>query len=451
MATRKISDLPAGSALSTTQIPVMNAGVTQKITLSQITVDSLTSGNAAITLGSDGILTLPPGGDIVDSTGNSVLSAGTVGFSTGNLVVGGAFYGLDSDAVSINTLNENDPIILNPQNGLVELGIFGGPTVSLKFQDGTTQSTAYLPDNKLSSVLWVSPTGNNTGANGTAQKPFATIQAAHDYAAANLTATTHVVIRIAPGTYAGVTLTRPRTHLSGFASMSQATRLIGSITINPTTVVEGVYNSTFNLEHLLVSPSSGSALVVTGDQVLSVMGHRVKFWIGNQTQSVMQVNNTAAAGVRMEFVDCTFQNEASSGITCDMSNVFAGTFKLCNFYGGSNVALKTTNCTLTLNSTGFWSSGTDVLSLNGSSVITAGNCSFSNSKANSNGVNIAAGATAVIGQCAFDVPAGTGYAIKGVAGAVLVHASNIITYGKNNKLSSAITALPMGTSFTPTA
>ncbi len=446
MANKKISDFPLGSASGTTLVPVMNNGVTERITLGQITVAKLVNSDKEVTLGSDGVLALPAGGDIVDSDGNSVLASQLAGITTGNLVVGTG--GGLNDGNRIYTSNVNGVITLVPDGGAVEIGIPGETGIYLKFQDGTQQNTAFTTNNTLSKVLWVATNGNNATANGSIFKPFATLQAAHDYAGANFSATDHVSLMLTPGVYAGVTLTRPRTHIAGMASMSHATRITESITINPTTAVEGVYNSTFELAELLVTPATGNALVITGGQVLSVLGHRIKLWVGNTNQTALQVNNTAASGVRMEFVDSTFQSTGTTGITCDVSNVFAGTFKNSNVYGGSNTAMKFVNSTLTLSTVGISCSGADAVSITGNSVISAGNCTFGSSAANSNGLNIGTGATAVVGQCAFDVPTGTGYAVKGVAGSVFVYANNIIAYGKNNKISSAMTSVPMGTTFT---
>lgn len=324
-------------------------------------------------------------------------------------------------------------------------------TELLAMNSGITQKITLDQLFSLNAILYVSNGGADAVADGSPSNPFATIQAAHDYAAANFPATSHVSILLSPGSYAGVTLTRPRTHITGMHSMAHGARITGSIVIDPTTDIEGVYNSTFGLAEVLVTPATGNAIVITGDQALSVLGHRIKLWVGNASQSALQVNNTAAGGVRLEFADSTFQNTSTTGITCDVSNVFAGTFKNSNVYGGSNTAMKFVNSTLTLNTVGISCAGSDVVSITGSSVINAGNCTFGSSAANSNGINIGAGATAVIGQCAFDVPTGTGYAVKGVAGSVFVYANNIIAYGKNNKISSAMTSVPMGTTFAPAA
>lgn len=449
MATKKISDLPSGSALSSTQIPVMNAGVTQKITLSQITVNKLVNGGKEVTLDAAGVLTLPAGGDIVDSAGNSVLGLGLAGMSTGNLVVGSGPGPLDGNR--IYTTNEGGTITLAPDGGAVEIGVPGETGIFLRFQDGTEQLTAYTTANKLSTILWVSSIGNNTGATGSVEKPFATVQAAHDFASINFAEENDVVIIVAPGAYSGFILTRPRTHLIGFAGQANATRISSTVTIAPTTTVGGVYNSTFTLENFLFTTASGHAIVISGNQQLNFNGYKLKCYTDSGTQSALVVNNTATGGIRLYMYDSDLQNQLTNAITADISNVFAGMFKRCNFYGGANLALKANGTTATLDGCTLYSTFTDIISLTGASTINMGNTTFTNSQANGNGINIAAGATAVIGQCAFDVPAGTGYAVKGTTGSVLVHANNIIAYGKNNKISNTITAVPMGTSFAPTA
>jgi hypothetical protein len=101
-------------------------------------------------------------------------------------------------------------------------------------------------------------------------------------------------------------------------------------------------------------------------------------------------------------------------------------------------------------------SGANVLTVTsgfgGGTAATIGTTSFTNSAANGDGINIASGATAVVGTCAFSIgtTAGTGRAIKGVSGSVLLTAFNTIIPGTNAKKSSAIGAgdVPMGTALT---
>jgi hypothetical protein len=341
-------------------------------------------------------------------------------------------------------------LILNPSSGAVELGVTGGAPAFFRFQDGTEQSTAYSSTNNISTVLFVSPDGSDAVANGSSAKPFATIQAAHDYANAEFSNEQDVAVVIAPGSYSGFTLTRPRTHLMGIAGLSNATRVIGTVTINPTTNIGGLYNSVFTLEQLLLAPNIGNALVITGNQVLSFFGRQLKIYTDSANQTCVLANNTAAGGIRVFITDSDTQNELSASTTFDLSNISIGAIKRTTAYCGNNTALKFTNCTMTLDSVTANSNSTNTVQIL-SGVITAGNSTFSNTLTNSNGINISAGATAVVGQCAFDVATGTGYAIKGVTGSVLVHANNIIAYGKNNKISSAMTAIPMATSFTPAA
>ena len=397
----------------------------------------------------NGNLTLPVGGDIVDSSGNSVLGAGITNVTTGNLVVGTGTGEFDGNR--IYTANLGGVITLVPDGGAVQVGAPGETGVYLEFQDGTTQTTAYTKTNAINKILWVANSGTDTTATGAVNYPFATIQAAHDYAAVTFGENDDVAVIVAPGAYAGAILTRPRTHITGIAGAGNATRIISSVIINPTTVAGGVYNSIFTLDDLLLAPPTGNALVITGNQQLSLFGRRLKVYTDSADQICLQANNTAAGGIRVFVTDSDIQNALAGAVAVDMSNVFVGAVKRTNVYGGANFAMKFSACTLTLDNVAASCQFTDAVSITNGSVITAGNSTFTNTRANSNGINIAAGTTCVVGQSAFDIPAGTGYAVKGVAGSVFVYANNIIAYGKNNKISSAMTSIPMGTNFTPTA
>lgn len=83
------------------------------------------------------------------------------------------------------------------------------------------------PSTLLRNVLFVSTTGDDATGNGSINLPFATLQAAHDYALSNFRPETHIVIAIAPGDYSGaLSVTRSRTHFSAIGAISSSDRTV---------------------------------------------------------------------------------------------------------------------------------------------------------------------------------------------------------------------------------
>jgi len=336
------------------------------------------------TFAGDGKLTLPAGGDIVDSTGASVLGVGTSSF-----------------------------------------------------------------------VLVVDQSGNNSTANGSITKPFATIQSAHDYASNNFTSTDQVVIQVNPGMYTeNLTLTRALTHIVGLTTgASKSTRIIGSITVNLITpILGGTSNDIFSIENLVVSQN---AVTLSGDQSYMFLAKNILFTTSESTGNNLKSTNTSTNGIKIELTDCLFENQNSSDVSIDLSNVWYGNFSQLSCYSGSNSVMKISNSNVIMfNSRLTTSTGTNVIEavsgFGGGVSLIGGSLVIINSQANGNGVNISSGATVNIANSAFQVgtSAGTGRAVYGVSGSIFVNGTNTIIYGTNAKRSTAITNVPHVTSFT---
>jgi hypothetical protein len=331
---------------------------------------------------------------------------------------------------------------------------------NLTFPDNTTQNTAWTGtssynDSAAAFILVVDPLGDDNTANGAITKPFATIQAAHDYAANNVTSTSPVVIQVNPGRYTeNITLTRALTHLVGLTTgAAKPTRIIGSITVNLITpVLGGTSNDIFSIENLVVSQN---VVTLSGDQSYMFLAKNVLFTTSESTGNNLKSTNTSNTGIKIELTDCLFENQNSSDVSIDLSNVWYGNFSQLSCYSGSNSVMKISNSSVIMfNSRLSTSTGNNVIeavSGFGADVsLTGGSLVIINSNANGNGVNISSGATVNIVNSAFQVgtSAGTGRAVFGVAGSIFVNGTNTIIFGTNAKRSTAITNVPHVTTFT---
>jgi hypothetical protein len=79
-----------------------------------------------------------------------------------------------------------------------------------------------------------------------------------------------------------------------------------------------------------------------------------------------------------------------------------------------------------------------------------GECIINNTSSGAaNGVNMSGTASMQFGVCTFNVPVKSGnFAIKGVAGNVVIYSGPIFQYLSTTKISAAITLVPLATSFT---
>jgi hypothetical protein len=93
-----------------------------------------------------------------------------------------------------------------------------------------------------------------------------------------------------------------------------------------------------------------------------------------------------------------------------------------------------------------------VITLSGTVQFGMGNCILNNTSAAANtyGVTMSGTASMQFGVCTFNIPAAqaTNRAINGVAGNVVLYTSPVFQYGATNKISTAITLIPLTTTFT---
>ena len=316
-------------------------------------------------------------------------------------------------------------------------------------------------------TLVVDVGGSDSTGDGSHKRPFATIQAAVDAAEADFTDGEHVMIQVMPGNYGGnITIARPRTHIVGFGDgVTKLVRNAGQVTINQTVAANGVYEDVFSISNMLLVSSSGSVVTLGGSVPYTFFARQLFCYSSTASVRCLNVTNTAPTGIKVDYRDGLLQNESATVPVADFNNTFYGIFQKNVIYAGTAEAMKitTSNVFVTLSDLQT-SSGTDLITVAsgfgtqfnpitapaGSVALSIGNSLLSSRAANGNGINIALGSTANAAYNVFSIPAGTGFAVKGVLGSFFINGSNSMVPGTNVKVSSAIGAgnIPYTGSFT---
>lgn len=286
-------------------------------------------------------------------------------------------------------------------------------------------------------------------ATGSAEYPFPTIQAAVDHAEETVDEGLGYVINVHPGFYAEtVTLSRAKAHLKGTHAYNDMTMFCGvsKIVVNCTTDMGGASNTQYAVSGMLVAPASGDCITISGDTACTVVIKDCNLYADVAGQKCLSSTNNAQPRVKVNGV--VFNNVLSNA---PGATFLSGWLDLqrCFFYGGNSLSVDFTGHTLTMDGVLMQNAGNDVLFAAGSGTLSISNCLFETSKANSNGIRLSDTVNCTVVQNVFRVPSGTGYAVNGPAGCVLVHGLNCYLPSYNNKVKSSMTIVPV--TITPTA
>jgi len=306
-------------------------------------------------------------------------------------------------------------------------------------------------ESKESSTLHVSKDGSDATTTGSIEKPFLTIQAAHDHAVANFSPNDHVVIKVSSGRYTeNLLITRARTHIVSERTVPETVTIAGHVVVNPSATVGGVYNSEISIHGALIQPSSNEPCVkVTGTNALTFDLKDCNLYGDNGNKGIV-CDNSAAGGNRINIKDVNVNVNTGVGNTgMEVSNSFYLYVEHVNVYCNGHAPLVLSDTTATFVNTQLSCSHSDTVLLQSGS-LAIGTSTITNSLSGGNGISVSPGATCVVSQCFFNVAAGAGYAVEGSLGSVVIHALNAFLPATNTKLNPAIGAgsIAMATSFT---
>ena len=227
----------------------------------------------------------------------------------------------------------------------------------------------------------------------------------------------------------------------------------GYVTITPADSSGNAINvNRFGLSHVAVKTNSANhAIQVTGTNPSKLYLQDVYCYQTNATKSCVYADNTGT-GSRVELYDCTVARASGSAVYlidiqrgfCSINNLETnGTGQVLNQANDSTGTMlrssldADTGAVITLSGTVQWGMGEVILNNTGAG-------------ANTHGVSMSGTATMQFGVCTFNIPAAqaTNRAINGVAGNVVLYSGPIFQYGTCDKISTAITLIPLDTTFT---
>lgn len=381
---------------------------------------------------------------------------------------------LDSADDIFITANGDDVVIFAQDEVRIEandnIELSSGDVVALSGTNGEFIGVVGVAENQIATIgdissiqysqtLIVDPNGVDATASGGPNNPFQTIQAAHDYAEENIDSAKQVVVKINAGQYTeNITVTRTRTSFVGLSQgISKSTRINGQITISTSASVGGAGDDVISFENLSIS-SNSNVIALFGSFAHTTFFKDLQIITSASDSKCLEVVNNSAGGNRVYITNCTFSNKESSETTIDFSNTFYANIDGMIVLNGTGKAMNITTTDAVIANARFESDNGATTMIGANSSFNVGRPALSlanswvvNPSVNGDGIEIASGAIVNVGQVAFSVgtAAGTGFAVKGVSGAVFVNGNNLIVPGTNSKISTAITRVPFGTSLTP--
>jgi len=345
------------------------------------------------------------------------------------------------------------------------------PTLgAFKLSDGVTPGGIAITEptaiNTADNRWYVDPSRtdiNPAASTGNVTNPFLTITAALAYIEAriadgtlsNFDPTAGIVLNpqfivLTSSTVENITLTRGHIYIVGETPNAGHVPIWirGTVTITPGAVVKNTND--FGLFHVAVIASGAHVITVNGTNPARVYLEDVYAYANTSGYSCVYMTNSGAT-TKLEMTDCRVSRASGSTYLIDVQSEYCkidnletnGTGQVLNYANASTGTL--------LNSVIDADTGS-VVTLSGTAQFGMGNCILNNTStaANSHGVTMSGTATIQFGVCTFNVPAAqaTNRAINGVAGNVVLYSGPIFQYGTCDKISTAITLIPLDTTFT---
>jgi hypothetical protein len=350
--------------------------------------------------------------------------------------------------------------------------IFYDPTIgSLKLSNGITPGGISITEPTAVSIAdnrwYVDPSRTDIPAGastGSLNNPFLSITSALAYIEARIadgsltiTISGTVVdnpqfIILTSSTTENVTLTRGHVYIVGDTPDAGHVPIWihGHVTITPSST-DGVNVNRFGLFHVAVIPTGAyHGIEINGSNACKVYLEDTYVYQGNSSKSCVYANNTGS-GSRVELLGCTMSRDTGSTYLIDIQR---GYCKIENLEtnGGGQVLNQANDSSGTMLSSSIDANTGAVVTLSGTAQWGMGNCILNNTStaANTYGVSMSGTATMQFGVCTFNIPAAqaTNRAINGVAGNVVLYSGPIFQYGTTDKISTAITLIPLDTIFT---
>jgi hypothetical protein len=351
--------------------------------------------------------------------------------------------------------------------------LFYDPEIgSLKISNGTSPGgisiNAPTALNAADNTWYVDPSRTDTYVStGDFANPFKTITAALAYIEARIAdgtltqfdETANIVlspqfIMLTSSTTEDVALTRGHIYIVGQTPDAGHVPIWiqGHVTITPrASTGNAKATNDFGLFSVAVLPSGAyHGVTITGANPCRVYLEDVYVYQGTANKSCVYADNTGTA-TKIELVDCHVSREGGSTYLIDIQR---GYCKMDNLEtnGIGQVLNQANDSTGTMLNSVIDANTGAVVTLSGTTAWGMGNSILNNTStaANSYGVSMSGTASMQFGMVTFNVPAAqaTNRAINGVAGNVVLYTMPVFQYGTTDKISTAITLVPLDTAFT---
>ena len=322
---------------------------------------------------------------------------------------------------------------------------------------------------QITSVLHVQKGSNNNIADGSISLPFATIQAASEYAYYNISQDVCVQIRIAPGIYEeSVSLYKPNLWLVGASRDSVVVKGNVGVYFN---VYQGYPNTDliFSIENLTIK---------NNEDVLSVLtlGGTLPYTFILKNANVINLSEYASTlittfvefslaadnGVKLIVDDASLYSEYSVSNCIDVANVFYGRLSRVSVRAYSGHALQVSKSTISIDNCNLSTEqGANVIyvvnglesqysdtNLEGNPTIILRDSTISGKTADGNGVYLEQGASVSLSNCILSIKDGLGKAITGEQRCYLFDGSIRFEFNSNCIISEFVTQVQLPQSST---
>lgn len=340
----------------------------------------------------------------------------------------------------------------------VVAGIISSSTISPAQVSGlaaiaTSGSFADLIDvPTTANTVFVAANGNDATADGSISRPFATVQAAHDFAVGAYGSSVYIVIYAMPGTYSGVTFTRPRTWVSGITGQNFSTNL-RYLHVDSNTSVGGVPNTSFGASNLSISNNTNSDCVsATGAVPMTLSLENVRVFVATSgARGVTTDVGGSTSTVRLFNVDINTKAANGAGIYMRNANGFATNVAVDS--GGAN-AVDLEGGYLVANGVGLEATHAQVGRIGANGILISGfGLVVRNYANNADGIVLESNGAMSYATATFTIPGTTGFAVRGTLGTGLAYGVTMFTSPDGttpvtNRISSAVTQVPTAGSFT---
>jgi len=365
----------------------------------------------------------------------------------------------------------------NPSTFVGDEGeVFYNPEIgSLKLSDGTSPGGITITE-PTSSILadnrwYVDPARtdiNPATATGNSMNPFLSITAALVYIEARIADGSLVLsisgslvqnpqfIIVKSSATENVALTRGNIFICGDTPDAGHVPIWinGYVTITPSNSGGNAINvNRFGLFNIAINTSTDTVndcIKITGPNPTKVYLRDTYCYQNNATKSCVYADNTGT-GSRVELDDCTMGRSSGSVHLIDIQRGFCGINNL-ETNGTGQVLNQANNSTGTMLRSSLDADTGAVITLSGTTQWGMGEVILNNTStaANTYGVSMSDTATIQFGVCTFNIPAAqvTNRAINGGAGNIVIFADPIFQFGTSDKISTAITLIPLDTTFT---